>query len=221
MFRTLLAATALFLTTAPAMAELVNLRQSCDRWEYYPANEAFGTRETALLFCSVDEGRPWMALRIECHPDARGAMKVRFQPMSGYRPSAPIVQSASDAAPQTASDIDPVELTPELAALEIDKDAELGIGAASGPREMIFFSFGGVGHTVVSEYDAGAQDWVFFEREPLSTVFRSLISGNYVDIKLFAVETIERFPLRGSGKALTPLVESCRIAKRDAEKADQ
>ena len=91
--------------------------------------------------------------------------------------------------------------------------------ALGGPTEMVFMDFRSFGYTNVANYDDADGVWTFIEKQPLSPVFSRLVSGNFADIKLLAYNQTERFPLRGSSKALRPVIEACRIAKRNADKA--
>ncbi len=191
-----------------AQADVINRRNQCERWEYIPASEALGSSETALLFCS-EEDRTWLSLRVECLV-AEKRMAITYRPGFDYDlPSIPILAA-----------------TLPLGSDEIQEDEELfaqiPLENATSivpeirselPREMIFFDFKSFGYTSVAYFGDNA-DWQFFEPEPLSPVFSRLITGNYADISLLATGTVERLPLRGSSKALRPIVETCRKAKR-------
>lgn len=205
-------ATSLFaLTSLPTAgySETINLRNSCDTWEHVPANDALKSPIAALLQCTNDEGT-WLSLQIMCFTKTA---EIEFR----YRPGYP-----------TVSPIPPAPKTEETAALEgtqtdetlvqeIDQPIEPAL-IPLGAREMLFFDFPKVGVTNVVNYDFDAHDWEYTEKEPLSPLFLKLISGNYADVSLLATEVTERLPLRGSTKALRPVVEACRIAKNKLKK---
>ncbi len=204
-----LAASLFALTMFPTagFSETINLRNSCDTWEHVPANEALKSPVAALLQCADDDGT-WLSLQIMCFTKTA---EIEFR----YRPGYAIV-SPIPPAPDTAS----VEVSQTDDTL-IDETAEVIEPALIplGEREMLFFDFPSVGVTNVVNYDFNAQDWGYTEKEPLSPLFLKLISGNYADVSLLATGLTERLPLRGSTKALRPVVEACRIAKNKLKKA--
>lgn len=205
----------LALGATAAQADIINRRNQCARWEYIPASDALGSPETALLFCN-DEDRTWLSLRIECRPDEK-RLAITYQPGFSYakptKQQPAIALGTEESLPPSA---DPEEVIADFSAIPLE-DAptvnNLQTIDAPGAKEMIFFDFKSFGYTSVA-YFGGNDDWQFFEPEPLSPVFSRLITGNYADISLLATGTTERLPLRGSSKALRPLVESCRKAKR-------
>ncbi|WP_069299115.1 hypothetical protein [Neptunicoccus sediminis] len=217
--KTLLSAGCLAMMAATSVqAEIVNRRADCDVWEHVPASDALGTPATALLFCNREDEK-WLALRIECDVE-NVRMVMRYRPGFDYTP--PNLEEEENTGAQ-AGDL----LTPEeqeaariVAAIPYDDGGIKTIpsGTDDGPAEMVFMDFRSFGYTGVAHYDPATTDWTIEEKEPLSPVFSRLISGNYADIKLLAYGTTERFPLRGSSKALSPVVEICRIAKRKAER---
>ncbi len=205
----------LLLGATTAQADIINRRNQCDRWEYIPASEALGSPETALLFCK-EEDRTWLSLRIECRPDEK-RLAITYQPGFPYakpdRNQPEILQQAQEEATLPA---DPEDVVADFSAIPLEGNPiadELQDDSGNSAKEMIFFDFRSFGYTSVA-YFGDNDDWQFFEPEPMSPVFSRLITGNYADISLLATGTTERLPLRGSGKALRPLVESCRIAKR-------
>ena len=212
---TLLGATA-------AQAEILDRRKQCAKWEYIPASEYLGNPDTALLFCS-DETQTWMSLRIECLADAP-RMAVYYHP--GFEYAQP-----PEPEPVTEEGAEEVAEVVEVTAAEADAvttDTATTTENTSEPtpipmleKEMVFFDFRSLGYTSVAYFDHARQDWSFYEAEPLSQVFAKLISGSYADISLLATGVTERLPLRGSGKALRPVVETCRLAKiKAAEEAN-
>lgn len=208
------ACTAVFSGT-DAAAEVQNLRNACSKWEYVPASETLKTPAAALLFCKNEE-TAWLALRIDCRLDPV-RMVVHYTPGFPFEPPAP-------PAPETDQNLTAEEADAEQARRLLDaipyEDSGIKLldpaDLASG-REMVFLDFQTFGYTGIAELARNA--WVFEEEQPLSPIFSRLISGNYADFKLMNADITERFPLRGSGKALRPVVEQCRIAKRDAELA--
>lgn len=182
------ALTATVLSATAAFSETINLRNSCQLWEAIPANETLKSPVAALLQCT-DDTHNWMAMQIVC---IKETAEIKYR----YKTSYPIT-------------------TP------IDPSAQAGSTPASTPlgqKEMLFFDFPKLGVTSVVNYDFDAQDWFYTEKEPLAPLFRSLISGSYADVSLLATGQTERLPLRGSTKAIGPVVETCRIAKRDMDR---
>ena len=100
-----------------------------------------------------------------------------------------------------------------------DSGIRIAPEALGGPTEMVFMDFQSFGYTGVAHFQDRGETWKFEEKQPLSPIFSRMISGNYADIKLLAYGVTERFPLRGSGKALRPVVETCRLAKRERDRA--
>lgn len=201
-------------TGAAAQDDLINRRDQCSSWEYVPASEALNSSQSALLFCTEND-RTWLALRVDCKPDD-GRMVVHYRTGYAYTPPEP----APPAEPDNISDEEreDQEAARLVAAIPYD-DGGVKVLRQDGdsPQEMVFLNFGSFGYTGVAEHSDDA--WVFVEKQPLSPIFSHMITGNYADFKLLATGATERFPLRGSSKALRPLVETCRIAKRDYERA--
>lgn len=205
----------LTLSSTAGFSDTINLRKSCEPWEHIPANEALKSPVAALLLCSDEEGS-WLSMQIMCFPET-AEIELR------YRPSFPIVApippevEAEDLLPvDVAQNEEPqTDATPEL---ELEQLAiEPGLPPL-GEKEMLFFDFPRIGVTSVVKYGFDTRDWTYREREPMAQLFRSLISGNYADVSLLATGTAERLPLRGSTKALRPVVETCRLAKRKLDK---
>lgn len=193
---------ALILSTSTGYSDTINLRKSCDRWQPVPANKTLKSPVGALLQCTNDAGT-WLSMQITCQTET-AELELRYRP--GYAVTAPVRKIASaKTQPLTVSSEQPEESTLT--------------GKPLAEKEMLFFDFPKLGVTYVMDYDFEAQDWAAREKEPLSTLFLTLTSGNYVDVSLLATGHTERIPLRGSTKAIRPVVESCRIAKkkRDAE----
>lgn len=195
-------------------AEVINRRQQCDKWEHIPASDTIGNPETAMLFCT-EEDRTWMALRIECLADEK-RMAVTYRPGFAFTPPAVettelTVAEAEDDAP--VSEEEEAVLIDSIP-LESETDLTFVPEYPDAPREMVFFDFSSFGYTSVAYYLKDADNWKLFEAEPLNPMFAKLISGSYADVSLLASGTTERFPLRGSGKALRPVVETCRLAKQ-------
>lgn len=192
--------TIMMLCSSTIFAETINLRKSCDIWEHIPANKALKSPVAALLQCTDSKGS-WLALQIMCFPETA---EIEFR----YRPGYPIVS------PIPTPEIAPVELE---STLEQNQSLPEEIIEPShvplGQKEMVFFDFPDVGITRILEYDFDVRDWSYKEKSPTSALFANLISGNYADISLLALGITERVPLKGSTKALRPVVESCRLAK--------
>ncbi|MEM7437958.1 MAG: hypothetical protein AAF393_00055 [Pseudomonadota bacterium] len=200
---------------APAAAEVQNRRADCAAWEFVPGSEGLKTPSTALLFCGTGENT-WLALRIDCQLDPV-RMVVHYTPGFEFTPpapkkpkSAPKLNAAQAAEREARAVLDAIPY--EDSGIKIIDPENLGAG-----REMVFLDFQSFGYTGIAELKDGA--WIFVEEQPLAPIFSRLITGNYADFKLLNAGITERFPLRGSGKALRPVVEECRIAKRDAELA--
>lgn len=203
-----------------AQAELYNLRNACDPWEAIPANEYLKSPIAALLTCSDDNGTR-LALQIMCHAQTA---EIEFR----YRPGYPIgtpkrIEEAEIVLPEVAAEIvtdTPADISPEvIAEPQASQQPEEPQIAALGAREMLFFDFSALGFTAVVDYDHDAGDWSYVEKEPLSPMFLNLIRGNHADVNLLATGQTERLPLRGSTKALRPVVETCRLAKRKLDRA--
>lgn len=207
-FFTIAFCTALIGATA-AQADIINRRNQCDKWEYIPANEALGSSQTALLFCTEEEN-VWLSLRVECLADEK-RMAVTYRPGFAYDKPARIIVEPVEQIEQTEDQLGET-LFAQIPLENIGDFPE--IVREDIPRDMVFFDFRSFGYTSVAYFDDNA-DWQFFEPEPMSPVFSKLITGSYADISLLATGTTERLPLRGSGKALRPIVETCRKAKRN------
>ncbi|MEJ6708584.1 MAG: hypothetical protein QNK92_07265 [Amylibacter sp.] len=200
------------------VAETINWRNNCSPWEHIPASEAFGNPETALLFCATEEDKTWLALQVHCDA-ATPTMVVRYRP--GFEFTPPVI--AQDTENGTEGDDQLSAEDREAAALVAaipynDSGIRTQLSSNGGPTEMVFMDFQSFGYTNVANFDDRVGEWAFVEKQPLSPVFSRLITGNYADIKLLAYDKTERFPLRGSSKALRPVIEVCRLAKRAADK---
>ena len=196
-----------------AKAELINWRVNCSPWDQVPAADTFGNPENALLFCINDDGQTWLALQVYCDPQT-AKMIVRYRPGFNFQP--PIIQQNNDKILNTKDDVSTADR--EAAALVEsipynDSGIQTKLPSQSGPTEMVFINFNSFSYTNVANYNDATRVWSFIEKEPLSPVFGHLVSDNFVDIKLMAYKQSERFPLRGSSKALRPLIEACRISK--------
>lgn len=202
-----------------ASAERINWRNNCSPWEHIPANETFGNPATALLFCASEAEETWLAMQVYCDVETPN-MVIRFRPGFDFNPPtiAQDTEKKSEAGDQlSAEDREAAALVAEIP--YHDSGIRTEPTSLGGPTEMVFMDFRSFGYTNVANYDDAKGDWTFIEKEPLSPLFKRLVSGNFADIKLMAYEQTERFPLRGSSKALRPVIEVCRIAKREAEKA--
>lgn len=206
--------TALTLFPTIGFSETINLRNSCEKWEHIPANEALKSPAAALLQCS-DENGTWLAMQIMCFSDT-AEIELR------YRPSYPIVSPIQATSVNSEPEIVEVaQNTTELDEQDLElEDAEPAVPPL-GEKEMLFFDFPKLGVTSVVKYDFDTRDWSYREKQPLAPLFRSLISGNYADVSLLATSISERLPLRGSTKALRPVVETCRIAKIALDKKSE
>ena len=198
-----------------AQAEVNDRRSACDRWEHIPGSETLGSPPTALLFCSREDESRYLALRIDCRADPLG-MVIHYTPGFAFTPPPrPEPEPAPQAGTKEADEAEAARLIAavpyEDSGIKVIKQAELEEG-----KEMIFLDFQSFGYTGIAGQHQAA--WVFVEREPLSPIFSRLITGNYADFKLLSSGITERFPLRGSGKALRPVVEACRIAKNAQDK---
>lgn len=210
-----LAAVAALATGETAAAETLDWRRSCDRWEHVPASETLGSPASALLFCTREDGSTWLALRVDCLSEPV-RMAMHYQP--GFRFEPPVREAPPASEPGAAD----AELSEALRVIARIPYEDSGIRVRSpeeiaAGHEMVYVDFQSFGYTGIAEPD-GAGTWVFAEPEPLSPVFSRLMSGAHVDIRLLSSGVTERFPLRGSGKALRPVVESCRLAKRDEDR---
>jgi hypothetical protein len=203
---------ALTLFPATGYSETINLQNSCDTWEHVPANDALKSPVSALLQCSDDNGT-WLSLQIMCFTKTA---EIEFR----YRPGYPIVSPIPPAPKTEKTTLVEVVQTGETQIGETDAAIEPAM-APLGIREMLFFDFPKIGVTNVVNYDFAARDWGYTEKEPLSPLFLKLISGSYADVSLLATQVTERLPLRGSTKALRPVVEACRIAKNRLKKETQ
>lgn len=205
------------LAAGSVQAETINRRAECDRWEGIPASETIGTPPTALLFCNQDDQK-WLALRIECNvPEVR--MVLRYRPGFAYTPPKPIEDTKTGGQGGDQLSAEDRAAAALVAAIPYDDGGIKTVPTTDdGPSEMVFMDFQSFGYTGVAHYQPEGKDWEFVEKEPLSPIFSRLITGNYADIKLLAYGTTERFPLSGSSDALRPVVEACRIAKRDSDR---
>ncbi len=198
-----------------AYSETINLRQSCSPWEHIPANELLDTPSSALLQCTDDEGI-WLAVQIMCFTET-AELEFRYKPRHAINaPIKPKPEVIEAPVLITLSDGSTIELisSPNTENSDTEEDE-----ARLGEREMLFFNFPKVGVTSVVNYNYDAKDWSYRDKEPLGPLFRNFIAGNYADVSLIATGLTERLPLKGSTKALRPVVEACRIAKRKVEAA--
>ncbi len=201
-----------------AQAERLNWRNGCERWEHIPASETFGNPATAMLFCNRKDDSTWMAMQVYCDVNIP-TMVVRYRP--GFEFTPPVIEQDAESGAEGSDQLSAEDR--EAAALVAsipynDSGIRTEQTPTGGPTEMVFMDFGSFGYTNVAHYDDGGRVWEFVEKQPLSPVFSRLLSGNFTDIKLLAYDTTERFPLRGSSKAIRPVIEVCRIAKREADK---
>jgi hypothetical protein len=201
-----------------AVAERINWRNNCSPWEHVPASETLGNPATALLFCTNAEKETWLAMQVHCDTSIP-TMVINYRP--GFEFTPPVIaqdtENGTEAGDQlSAEDREAAAL---VAAIPYkDSGIRTEPNSLGGPTEMVFMDFRSFGYTNVANYDDAAGVWTFLENQPLSPVFNRLVSGNYADIKLLAYDQTERFTLRGSSKALRPVIEACRIAKREAAK---
>lgn len=205
--------TALALSPTAGFSDTINLRNSCDPWQHIPASDTFNSPIAALLQCTDDDGT-WLAMQIMCFPDTA---EIEFR----YRPSYTIVAPISKTLDtEELTTVETIEIPVPATDAVVDPDVQEPTSALMplGEKEMLFFDFPRLGVTSVVKYGFDSRDWSYREKEPLAPLFRSLITGNYADVSLLAMGITERLPLRGSTKAITPVVESCRIAKRDLER---
>lgn len=203
---------------APATAERINWRNNCSPWEHIPASEAFGNPATALLFCTNADEETWLAMQVHCDAAAPN-MVIRYRPGFAFTP--PVMAQDTDNGTEAGDQLsaEDREAAALVAAIPYnDSGIRTQPNSLGGPTEMVFMDFRSFGYTNVANYDDATGVWTFLENQPLSPVFSRLVSGNYADIKLLAYEQTERFPLRGSSKALRPVIETCRVAKREADK---
>ena len=200
------------LSTTTCFSETTNLRNSCQPWELVPASEALKSPVAALLLCTKDE-QTWLSIQIKCFPET-AEIEFRYRP--GYPISAPVPKVAE-------TDLQAVNPPTEITATSSDQatEPEQQDNAIEvlplAEKEMLFFDFPKLGVTSVVAYDFNAKDWYYIEKEPLAPLFSSLITGNYADVSMMAMDVTERIPLRGSTKAIGRVVETCRIAKRKIE----
>lgn len=208
-------------TLAPASvgAETLNWRNSCDRWEHIPASESLDSPETALLFCSNDADQKWLALQVHCDVSVP-TMVIRYRPGFDFEPPviAQEIESGTEGGDQlSAEDREAAAL---VAAILITT-AEFAQSQTPlvGQRKWCSWIFGPLDTPMLPILTTVPMTGRLFEKQPLSPVFSRMVSGNFADIKLLAYDKTERFPLRGSSKALRPVIEVCRIAKREADRA--
>jgi|GEM_PF-2174805 len=212
-FRLIAISTVLILFTTAGFSETINLRDSCAPWEAIPANKALESPVAALLQCS-DNTHNWMALQIVCIAETA---EIKYR----YKTSYPIPPpTAPPTEPLLTTTLTVVENTTVISDVSQQTETQDNEPAPVplGQKEMLFFDFPKLGVTSIVKYDFDMEDWHDTEKEPLATLFRSLISGNYADVSLLATGITERLPLRGSTKAIGPVVETCRIAKRTLDK---
>lgn len=201
----------------PLAAQVIDRRADCSDWQHVPASDTLGSPATAMLFCSdADTQKEWLALRIDCRTEPV-AMVVHYQPGFAYSPPPPPAPKPEPVlSAQEAEDRAAVALLSSLpyedSGVTVIPPAEVAQG-----HEMVFLDFQSFGYTGIAKPRDAA--FVFEEKQPLSPIFSRIISGNFADFKLLNAGITERFPLRGSGKALRPVVETCRIAKREADRA--
>jgi len=211
----LIASSATFmLFTTAGFSETINLRKSCALWEAIPANEVLKSPVAALLQCS-DSTHNWMALQIVCIAET-AEIKLRYKTSYPIHPpiepsTEPLLTATLTVAENTTIVSDE---TPQTET-QNNKPAQIPLGL----KEMLFFDFPKLGVTSIVKYDFNMKDWHDTEKEPLAPLFHSLIAGNYADVSLLATGITERLPLRGSTKAIGPVVETCRIAKRVLDKS--
>ena len=214
LLRLIAGSTTLMLFATAGFTETINLRQSCAPWEAIPANEALKSPVAALLQCS-DSTHNWMALQVVCIAETA---EIKYRYKTSYPihppiepPTEPLHTATLTAVKNTTVVIDE---TPQTETQDNEP-----VPIPLGQKEMLFFDFPKLGVTSIVKYDFDMKDWHDTEKEPLAPLFRSLISGNYADVSLLATGMTERLPLRGSTKAIGPVVETCRIAKRALDKA--
>jgi hypothetical protein len=206
------------MTATSTQAETINRRGECDAWEYIPSSDVFGNAATALLFCNRDTEK-WLALRIEC--DVAGLqMAVRYRPGFVYTaPESEQEQKTGAEGMDQLSAEDRAAAALVAAIPYVDSGIKTQPEPTGGPAEMVFMDFQSFGYTGVAHYDGEVGDWAFVEKEPLSPIFSRMMTGNYADIKLLGYGNTERFPLRGSNKALRPVIQACLSAKQAAAAA--
>ena len=207
--------TLLTLIHSAGFTEVINLRNSCEPWEHIPENETLGTPSSALLQCTDDNGI-WLAVQIMCFTQT-AELEFRYRPR--YSIAAPVKPTPeAENAPEVVTlangtTINITDLTsPKVVEIEPKKEK-------LNEKEMLFFNFPKIGVTSVVNYDYEVKDWSYRDKEPLGPLFRNFIGGNFADVSLIATGITERLPLKGSTKALRPVVETCRIAKRKVEAA--
>jgi len=212
-FRLIASTTALMLFTTAGLSETINLRKSCAPWEAIPANEALKSPVAALLQCS-DNTHNWMALQIVCIAETA---EIKYRYKTSY-PIHPPIDPPTE--PQLTATLTVVENTTVISdeSPQTETQDNESTPIPLGQKEMLFFDFPKLGVTSIVKYDFDMGDWHDTEKEPLATLFRSLINGNYADVSLLATGVTERLPLRGSTKAIGPVVETCRLAKRALDK---
>ncbi|MCP5073957.1 MAG: hypothetical protein GY947_11770 [Rhodobacteraceae bacterium] len=214
----------LLAASATQADDTINRRDQCGKWEYIPASEQFGIPETALLFCTEEE-KTWLSLRIECLADEK-RMAVTYRPGYAFEPPAIAIEEPEPEAEEivlASAGVTDTDAQVEDSAEEIIEEVSFvnpvitpDTAFPTSPREMVFFDFRSFGYTGVAYFLSESSNWKFFEPEPLSPVFSRLMTGNYADISLMATGVAERLPLRGSRNALRPVVETCRLAKKNA-----
>ena len=198
-------AATVFSATA-GFSETINLRNSCQPWEAVPANEALKSPIAALLQCT-DDTHDWMAMQIVC---IKETAEIKYRYKTSYQINIPVDPTAE---PQVVN----TQAVVESAVATSDQTETQG-NTPLGQKEMLFFDFPKLGVTSVVKYDFNTKDWAYTEKEPLAPLFHSLITGSFANVSLLATGQTERLPLRGSTKAIGPVVETCRIAKRELDR---
>jgi len=206
---------ALTITASAGYSETINLRNSCEPWEHIPKNETWGTPASALLQCSDDQG-VWLAVQIMCFTET-AEMEFRYRPR--YEIAAPVKPE-----PVIEPPVEVVTLangnTINLADLTLPKTKEIEPKEPTlAENEMLFFDLPKIGVSSVATYDYDAKDWSYRDKEPLGPLFWHLVGANFVKISLVTTGVTEQLPLKGSSKAIRPILEACRIAKRKLEAA--
>ena len=214
----------LLLSFAPAThAETVNLRNSCELWKHIPAKvipelpvtaHIESTPITALLSCA-NENKVWNALKIMCFPKTA---EIEYRYQSSYDIATPIPPNLQDEINLVENDTTQGDDPIESASFNNEIDQHTPKTPSLNAREMLTFDFRRVGITNVVSYDFDTNDWHYRLKEPRAQLFQRLIHGNYTDVTFLATGITERLPLRGSTKALRPVIETCRKARVQLDK---
>ena len=218
MFLRLTSFCALLLSSAPSVqAEIIDLRNTCGPWEHIPANDIPelpvtahipSTPITAILSCS-DDTKVWEALKVMCFPET-AEIEYIYRPSYNFIAPKPNDPNEIDVATNdTKRDAGNLETTLLSDETPIDQTDTPSIKT----REMLTFDFRKVGVTHVVSYYFDAKEWHHRISEPRAQLFQRMIHGNYTDITLLAAGKTERLSLRGSTKALRPVIETCRKVK--------